>query len=113
MLTVQSSGSRGTGLKTPALEDGKMPLFMGTVQPVLIEGSLQAEPRSGHVGRIHHQVAQIIWNVFGDAEVDLFALEDNSYCPVYLLRCSVPQVAQQWPVCLPYNCPAPSCHQKS
>ncbi len=111
-----SSGSRGTGLKILALEDGKMPLFMGTVQPVQTEGSSQAEPRSGHVGRVHPQVAQMIWNVVGRAEVDLFALEDNSLCPVYFLRGKrslVPQVAQQWPVCLPYDCPAPSCHQKS
>ncbi len=56
----------------------------------------------------------MIWNVFGRAEVDLFALEDNSHCPVYLLRgkrCSVQRVAQQLPVCRPYDCPAPSGHQ--
>ncbi len=53
MLNVQSGGSRGTGLKTPAIEDGKMPLYMGTVQPVLTEGSSQAESRSGQVGIVH------------------------------------------------------------
>ncbi len=110
------SHSATHSLKTPALQDGKMPLFMGIVQPVLTEGSLQVEPRSGHVGRVHPQVAQMIWNVFGRAEVDLFASEDNSHCPVYFLRgkrCSVLRVAQQLPVSLPYDCPAPSGHQMS
>ncbi len=82
----------------------------------LIRKYIISEPRSRHVGRVFPQVAQMIWNVFGRAEVDHFALEDNSHCPVYLLRgkrCSVPQVAQQLPVCLPYDCTAPSCHQKS
>ncbi|KAI2644810.1 hypothetical protein H4Q32_024702 [Labeo rohita] len=31
---------------------------------------------------LHPQVVQKIWEVFGKAEVDLFASEDNSHCPI-------------------------------
>ncbi|KAL0152776.1 hypothetical protein M9458_052499 [Cirrhinus mrigala] len=32
---------------------------------------------------LHPQAVQKIWEVFGKAEVDLFASEDNSHCPMY------------------------------
>lgn len=34
---------------------------------------------------LHPQTVQRIWVVFGKAEVDLFALEDNSHCPTFFL----------------------------
>lgn len=35
--------------------------------------------------RVHPQMAEMIWSVFGRAEVDLFASEDNIHCPIYFL----------------------------
>ncbi|KAI2650071.1 Transposon Ty3-G Gag-Pol polyprotein [Labeo rohita] len=35
---------------------------------------------------LHPQTVQKIWEVFGKAEVDLFASKDNSHCPIYFFR---------------------------
>ncbi len=49
---------------------------------------------------LHPQTVQEIWLVFGRAEVDLFASEDNSHCPTYFdtARCSGPRLAQCSPI---------------
>ncbi len=35
---------------------------------------------------LHLLTVQRIWEVFGRARVDLFASEDNSYCPIYFMK---------------------------
>jgi hypothetical protein len=45
---------------------------------------------------IHPLAVQRIWEVFGRAQVDLFASEDNSHCPIYFTK-STDALAQEWP----------------
>lgn len=33
--------------------------------------------------RLHPQTGQMIWSLFGEVEVDLFALEENAHCPLF------------------------------
>ncbi len=33
--------------------------------------------------RLHPQTVKLIWSLFGEAEIDLFALEENAHCPLY------------------------------
>ncbi|CAM4577866.1 unnamed protein product [Leuciscus chuanchicus] len=35
---------------------------------------------------LHPRVVQSIWSIFGRAEVDLFASEDNAHCPIYFTK---------------------------
>ncbi len=41
---------------------------------------------------LHPLEVQIVLEVFGRAQVDLFASEDNSHCPIFLQRAQMP-----WP----------------
>ncbi len=89
-------------LETP-FRDVKTPLGVGVSQPVVIEGSTCArhiEPRSSNVPSeewiLHPQTVQKIWEIFGKAEVDLFASKDNSHCPIYFSN-SEDALAHDWP----------------
>lgn len=60
---------------------------------------------------IHPEVVQRIWGVFGQAEVDLFASEESTHCPLWFSLTRVPgplgwdALAHQWPQCLLYAFP--------
>ncbi len=53
---------------------------------------------------LHPQTVQRIWEIFGKAEVDLFALEDNSYCPTYYSKVRN-ALAHEWSNLLLYAFP--------
>ncbi len=53
---------------------------------------------------LHPLVVQRIWEVFGRARVDLFASEDNSYCPIFFTK-STDALAHEWPSLLLYAFP--------
>lgn len=53
---------------------------------------------------LHPQTVQEIWVVFGRAEVELFASEDNSHCPTYFLK-DRDALAHDWPNLLLYAFP--------
>ncbi len=53
---------------------------------------------------LHPQMVQRIWEIFGKAEVDLFASEDNSHCPTYYLKVR-DALAHEWPNLLLYAFP--------
>ncbi len=76
-------------LETP-FRDGKAPLGLGTSQTTFIEGSTRAwhaEPESRHVPSdkwmLHPQTVQEILEIFGKAEVNLFASKYNSHYWTY------------------------------
>lgn len=90
------------------LQDVETPPSIGTVQPELTEGSLRAgqvETRSKHVPeqcisrrmQATSPVIQIIWTIFGRAEVDLLNSEDNSHCPTYFSK-ERNALAHNWPI---------------
>ncbi|KAI2654623.1 Transposon Ty3-G Gag-Pol polyprotein [Labeo rohita] len=56
---------------------------------------------------LHPQTVQKIWEVFGKAEVDLFASKDNSHCPIYFSK-ERDALAQDWPNLLLYAFPPTS-----
>lgn len=74
---------------------GEVPPHMGTEQPALSEDIAhagQVEPWSRHIvlgwrdSRVMEstpQMFQMIWDIFRNAEVNLFASEDNSHCKIY------------------------------
>lgn len=91
-----------------SLQDSETPPPMGTLQSWLFEGGARAwhvEPRGGHTVPVWGvsrgmeappQTVQIIWEIFGRAEVDLFTSEDNSYCSIFFLEgtgCAGPELA--------------------
>jgi hypothetical protein len=45
---------------------------------------------------LNTQTVQMLWRLFGRAEMDLFASEENSHCPIYFSR-SEDALAQEWP----------------
>ncbi len=45
---------------------------------------------------LHPLTVQKIWEVFGRAQVDLFASKGNSHCPIYFTR-STDALAHEWP----------------
>ncbi len=45
---------------------------------------------------LHRLAVQKIWEVFGKAQVDLFASKDNSHCPIFFTR-STDTLAHEWP----------------
>ncbi len=53
---------------------------------------------------LHPQTVQEIWGIFGSAEVDLFASEDNTHCQTYLSKDRDP-LAHDWPNLLLYAFP--------
>ncbi|XP_016333453.1 uncharacterized protein LOC107681650 [Sinocyclocheilus anshuiensis] len=53
---------------------------------------------------LHPQTVQRIWEIFGKAEVDLFASEDNSHCPIYFSK-ERDALAHDWPSLLLYAFP--------
>ncbi|KAI2647798.1 hypothetical protein H4Q32_031262 [Labeo rohita] len=56
---------------------------------------------------LHPQTVQKIWEVFGKAEVDLFASKDNSHCPIYFSK-DRDALAHDWPNLLLYAFPPTS-----
>ncbi|KAI2664125.1 ORF V: Enzymatic polyprotein [Labeo rohita] len=56
---------------------------------------------------LHPQTVQKIWEVFGKAEVDLFASKDNSHCPIYFSK-DRDALAHDWPNLLLYAFPLTS-----
>ncbi len=54
---------------------------------------------------LHPQTVQRIWELFGRAEVDLFASKDNSHCPTYFLK-SEDTLAHEWPNLFLYAFPS-------
>ena len=54
--------------------------------------------------RLHPQTVQKIWEVFGRAEIDLFASKDNSHCPIYFSKIK-DALSQDWPNRLLYAFP--------
>ncbi|KAI2662214.1 ORF V: Enzymatic polyprotein [Labeo rohita] len=56
---------------------------------------------------LHLQTVQKIWEVFGKAEVDLFASKDNSHCPIYFSK-DRDALAHNWPNLLLYAFPPTS-----
>ncbi len=52
----------------------------------------------------HPQTVQVIWKIFGRAEVDLFAFKDSSHCPTYNLKVR-DALAHDWPNLLLYAFP--------
>ncbi|XP_077395323.1 uncharacterized protein LOC144031774 [Festucalex cinctus] len=61
--------------------------------------------------RLHPEVVRMIWSCFGTAEVDLFASEASTHCPLWfsLNEATSPlgldALAQPWPECLLYAFP--------
>ncbi len=53
---------------------------------------------------LHPQMVQRIWEIFGRAEVDLFASEDNSHCPTFFSK-NRDALAHEWPNLLLYAFP--------
>ncbi|KAI2663788.1 ORF V: Enzymatic polyprotein [Labeo rohita] len=56
---------------------------------------------------LHPQTVQKIWEVFGKAEVDLFASKDNSHCLIYFSK-ERDALAHDWPNLLLYAFPPTS-----
>lgn len=60
---------------------------------------------------LHPEVVRKIWDLFGQAEVDLFASEVSTHCPLWYSLHGVPgplgrdALAHQWPQCLLYAFP--------
>ncbi len=52
----------------------------------------------------HPQMVQIIWDIFGEAEVDLFASGDDSHCLTYYSKVE-DALAHEWPNLLLYLLP--------
>ncbi|KAL0148623.1 hypothetical protein M9458_056063, partial [Cirrhinus mrigala] len=52
----------------------------------------------------HPQMVQIIWEIFGKAEVNHFAPEDNSHCPTYFSK-NKDVLTHEWPNLLLYTFP--------
>ncbi|KAI2659229.1 Gag-pol polyprotein [Labeo rohita] len=105
----------GTFLQAP-LHSSEGPSGVGSAQPVFTEGN--ARTRQTNQGAdmlsrsnvpsgewtLHPQAVQKIWEVFGKAEVDLFASEDNSHCPMYYSK-DRDALAHNWPNLLLYAFP--------
>ncbi|XP_051505143.1 uncharacterized protein LOC127412641, partial [Myxocyprinus asiaticus] len=57
-------------------------------------------PRRGE-WRLHPQVVQLIWSRFGQAQVDLFASQESSHCPLWYALTEAPlgidTLAHSWP----------------
>ncbi|KAI2645288.1 hypothetical protein H4Q32_028267 [Labeo rohita] len=53
---------------------------------------------------LHPQMVQRIWEIFGKAEVDFFASENNYHCPTYFLK-NKDALAHEWPILLLYTFP--------
>jgi hypothetical protein len=53
---------------------------------------------------LHPQTVQKIWQIFGRAEVDLFASKDNAHCQTYFSK-SEDALAHEWPNLLLYAFP--------
>ena len=53
---------------------------------------------------LHPQTVLKIWEIFGKAEVDLFASENNSHCPTYFSK-DTDALAHDWPSLLLYAFP--------
>ncbi|CAM4654772.1 unnamed protein product [Leuciscus chuanchicus] len=45
---------------------------------------------------LHPQMVQLIWSIFSEAEVDLFASEDNAHCRLFFSR-NTDTLAHEWP----------------
>ncbi|XDV42202.1 hypothetical protein PO909_010910 [Leuciscus waleckii] len=45
---------------------------------------------------LHPQTVQLIWSVFGRADLDLFASKDNSHCPTFFSK-DRDALAHEWP----------------
>lgn len=56
---------------------------------------------------LHPQTVQRIWDIFGKAEVDLFASKDNSYCPIYYSK-GRDAMVQSPSLCLSPSCTDPA-----
>lgn len=54
--------------------------------------------------RLHPQTVERIWTVFGRAEIDLFASDENAHCPIFFSR-HHDALSQAWPACLLYAFP--------
>lgn len=68
------------------------------------EGLLQGQ------WRLHTQTGSMIWNVFGQAEVDLFASAENTHCPFFFSlteqsTLGVDALAHRWPRTCKYAFP--------
>lgn len=61
--------------------------------------------------RLHPDVVEIIWQRYGEAEVDLFASELTAHCPMWFARAETSSLlgqdalAHEWPRCLLYAFP--------
>ncbi|XP_051946656.1 uncharacterized protein LOC127618313 [Xyrauchen texanus] len=76
--------------------------------PALAEGDARARPPerrprqtvqrqySPREWSLHAQTVQTLWRIFGRAEIDLFASEENSHCPIFFSK-SEDALAQDWP----------------
>ncbi len=53
---------------------------------------------------LHPLTVQRIWEIFGKAQIDLFASKDNSHCPIFFTR-STDALAHEWPSLLLYAFP--------
>ncbi len=53
---------------------------------------------------LHWLTVQKISEIFGKAQVDLFASKDNSHCPIFFTRCT-DALAHEWPSLLLYDFP--------
>ncbi|CAM4657101.1 unnamed protein product [Leuciscus chuanchicus] len=45
---------------------------------------------------LHPQIAQLLWDIFGRADVDLFASTENAHCPVFFTK-QRDALAHDWP----------------
>ncbi len=63
---------------------------------------------------LHPQTVQMIWKIFGKAEVDIFASKNSSHCTTYYSKvqgCIGPRLAQPPPLCIPPDRPDSTGHQ--
>ncbi len=58
---------------------------------------------------LHPLAVQRIWEIFGRAQVDLFASKDSSHCPIFLTR-STDALAHEWPSLPLYAFPQALCY---
>ncbi len=106
------AATAAAGERPPSVDRSIPPLHPGRTCPrtpdarrrFTVEG--QGNPQ---VWRLHPLTVNMIWSVFGRAEVDLFASAENTHCPLFYSLTHAPlgvdALAHSWPKVRPYAFP--------
>lgn len=114
--------NRQGGLRSRSLQGLARQLLLWTdrvllsIRAVHVPGSLNCGAdmlsRDGIVHgewRLHPQTINMIWNLFGKAEIDLFASQENTHCPLYFSLTASPlggdALSSRWPKGRKYGFP--------